>query len=122
MVERTKKENDVSGRIGESGAPRVSDLTGSKGPRVGGVSPLRFVDETRDRIQQVNRIACLGQPKGVSSGRATNVQNRGGRGGDVALDQFARAEGLKQECALFETMLLKRSAIIVCNSWIEFRR
>jgi hypothetical protein len=60
-----------------------------------GAPPLRFGDETRYRVEQMDRIACLRQPEGIGSGRTADVQDRGWWGGRVAFDQLLRAEGLK---------------------------
>ena len=87
-----------------------------------GAPPLRFGDETRYRVEQMDRIAGLRQPEGIGSGRTADVHDSSRCGGRVALDQLSRAEGFEQEGTLFEPAFLGRLAIVLGNSRIKFRR
>ncbi len=122
VIERTQQQNHIRGFTGKSQVPRVANPARGKRPGSGAAAAFGLGYETRNRVDQMNRISGLSQPERIGSGSAADVQDGGRRGGCVALDQLPCAQCLKQEWAFFEPAFLGRPAVVLGNGQIEFKR
>ena len=106
VVHRPHQQDHVGSSIRYIQRARIADSARRQRPLGETAAPLRFCHESRGRVDQVHRIAALGQPQRIRSSRPADVEHGGGRLWCKAHNQLAGARLLQLERPLLEPSLL----------------
>ena len=113
VIQRAEQEDDVRGFSRHVQGAGVAHSAGGERPLGRGAAPPRFRHQPRHRIEQVDRIARLGEPEGIGSGGSTNVHDGTRRWRRKALNQLPGARLLELERPLLEPSFLGCSLVVV---------
>src|SRR5262245_7983824 len=97
MIERPQEEDDISSVVGEVRRASVADLAGSERPRRRRASATCLRYEAWTSVEEVDGVALPCQPERVRTGTSADIENSGGRGRCVPLDQFPRAQRFEEK-------------------------